>query len=110
MSKVIFVKSFLTFSAFFLCTFVVQAQEQPERIQKEYHQIFLEEPLLKIKKVQYSDEEKGEIEFQLSEDGSAIYLINYDGSGGVKAIVIDAEGKKQEIIRSKCHIHSLPEL
>ena len=104
-------KSFLILyvSLFFISTGLAQ-EGQTDTPQKEYHQIFLDKPIQKIKKVEYYEEGKGEIEFQLSEDKMAIYLLNYDGDGGVKAKVINEEGEKQEITRSKCHIHSLPEL
>lgn len=91
---------------------LVNAQEQqplPSSV-KEYYQIFLETPVQKVNKITFSEEGGAPIEFRLSPDGKAIYLLNYKGEGGVKAEVVNAEGNTEEIIRSKCKIHSLQEL
>ncbi|HXH19957.1 MAG TPA: hypothetical protein VNJ07_12840 [Chitinophagales bacterium] len=86
------------------------AQEQPASpLKKEYYQIFLDAPVQKVNKVNYFDD-SGSIEFKLSPDGKAIHLLNYKGEGGVKAEVVNADGAVEEVVRSKCKIHSLQEL
>lgn len=86
-----------------------QGIQQP-LLKKEYFQIFLDAPVQKVNKVIYFDDENSHIEFKLSLDGKSIHLLNYKGEGGVKAEVVYPEGSVEEVIRSKCHIHSLPEL
>lgn len=105
----------MRFMLFIILTLLVASkvtfsQENEAPVEKELHQIFLKEPVKKVKDVRYIDPEKGAIEYKLSDDGTAIYLMNYDGEGGVKATVTNMDGKTEEITRSKCYIHSLLEL
>lgn len=109
----------LTIILIFLSPFVLSAQEieiesapteTPQPAIKEFHQIFLNEPVQKINKLEYSEDGKGPLNYKLSDDGSAIHLLDYDGSGGVTAEVTDMNGNVKDITKSKCHIHSLPEL
>src|SRR5688572_28931324 len=83
--------------------------EGPLPTRQEYFQIFLEEPIQKVNSVMYSDD-SSPVEYKLSPDGKSIHLLNYNGSGGVKASVVNADGTAQEISKSKCAIHSLQEL
>ncbi|GIV32550.1 MAG: hypothetical protein KatS3mg031_0085 [Chitinophagales bacterium] len=85
----------------------IMPDQVPVRV--EYYQIFLDKPVQKVSGVEYYDG-SGLVRFKLSPDGRAIYLLDYNGSGGVKARIITKEGKTEEIIRSKCNIHSLQEL
>ena len=101
----------LLISILFAGTAIAWAQEPQQSIPqlKEYYQIFLETPAQKVNKVEYSDE-SGPVEFKLSPDGKSIHLLDYKGEGGVKAEVVNMEGGVEEVIRSKCKIHSLQEL
>lgn len=88
----------------------VSGQESPQPAsQNDYYQIFLENPVQKINKVTYYDD-SGAVEYKLSPDGKAVYLLDYKGEGGVKAEVVNMDGTIEEVIRSKCKIHSLQEL
>ena len=88
--------------------FTQEAPTNPEL--KELHQIFLDEPIKKINKLEHMNDDATPIEHRISPDGKSIHMINYNGEGGVKAEVVTLEGKVEEIIRSKCYIHSLQEL
>lgn len=94
------------------CALFAAAQEmlpQAPPVKAEYYQIFLDAPVQKVNKVTYSDD-SGEVEFKLSPDGKSIRLLDYNGTGGVKAEVVDADGMVREVVKSKCNIHSLQEL
>lgn len=91
---------------------LLRAQDAPQETaptRLEYFQIFLDDPAQKVNAVLYSDD-SGPVEFKLSSDGKSIHLLNYKGEGGIKAQIIDAEGLEVEVVRSKCHVHSLQEL
>ncbi len=99
-------------SMFFASLQFTQAQERQQSppVRNEYYQIFLDAPVQKVNKVTYFDDSNSPIEYKLSPDGTSIHLLNYKGEGGVKAEVVNAEGTVEEVIRSKCKIHSLQEL
>ena len=77
---------------------------------KDYYQIFLDSPVQKVNNLIYFDDENTPIEFKLSPDGKSIHMLDYKGTGGVKAEVVNMEGAIEEVIRSQCKIHSLQEL
>lgn len=74
-----------------------------------YYQIFMEDSMQKIENVIYEDDST-EIEFKLSPDQMAIYLLDYDGQRRVKATYIDMQGNQQSISKPHCHIHGLEHL
>jgi len=86
-----------------------QELRQQIPVRKDYYQIFLDTPVQKVNKVTYYDD-SAPVEFKLSPDGKAVYLLDYKGGGGVKAEVVDMDGNVSEVIRSHCKIHSLQEL
>ena len=94
-----------------LAAFSIHAQEIQEAppVKQDYYQIFLETPVQKVNKVTYSND-SGFIQFKLSPDGKSIRLLDYKGEGGVKAEVVTGEGAVQDVIKSKCNVHSLQEL
>ena len=104
-------KIFFAFIIFIAAAYLpMQAQTEPQPAQKELFQIFLEQPVQKVIKMEHTGDEGGAIDFNLSPDGKSIHLLNYKGTGGVKAEVVNMDGNVQEISRSKCYIHSLQEL
>lgn len=88
---------------------IAQDMQQPPLQKNEYYQIFLDTPAQKVNKVNYYDD-SGPVQFKLSPDGKSIHLIDYKGDGGVKAEVVNMDGTVEEVVRSKCKIHSLQEL
>jgi len=105
--KALSIPALLAFSTFFSATAQDIQQQAPQ--QNDYYQIFLETPAQKVNKVNYYDD-SGPVQFKLSPDGKSIHLLDYKGDGGVKAEVVSMDGTVEEVVRSKCKIHSLQEL
>lgn len=74
-----------------------------------YYQIFLEDSIQKIENVIYRDDSTA-LEFKLSPDKMAIYLLDYDGKSTISATYIDMNGIEQNITKPHCHIHGLEHL
>lgn len=74
-----------------------------------FHQIFLQDTIIDLKKVNYSNDTIGKrLGFKLSEDRTIIQLLNYDG---VSKVEIEYVGKLKGLTqeyRYKCNIHTLP--
>jgi len=115
-----FIKSILTIAIFFgLGMVTLQAQSKTtkpikvtekkdnrtpaEQLGIKTFQIYLEEPIQKVKDVEYKKDGK-KIEFELSPDGTKIYIHDYDYRNSVKVKYINANGKEEEIVRSRCSI------
>jgi len=87
-------------------SFCIKAQDfQP------YHQIFLQDTILDIKKIEYEGDTTGKrLGFKLSDDRTVIQLFNYDGQSKVKIVYVSRQNGIVDITRYKCNIHSLPHL
>lgn len=98
----------LLIPCFSLTVSAQEIQETPP-VKQDFYQIFLDLPALKVNKVTYSND-SGSIQFKLAPDGKSIRLLDYNGSGGVKAEIIYEDGTVKDVIKSKCNVHSLQEL
>lgn len=74
-----------------------------------YYQIFLDDTLQSIEQVIY-EKDSTDIEFKLSPDGQAIYLLDYDGKSSVRATYTDIHGTSHTVGKPHCHIHGLEHL
>jgi hypothetical protein len=76
-----------------------------------FHQIFLQDMVLDLKKVEYDNDTSGKrLGFKLSEDRTVIQLFNYDGQSRVKIEYVGRTKGIMSEMRYKCNIHSLPVL
>jgi len=67
------------------------------------YQIFLNESIKKIKKLEYETEEK-RLKGYLIDDKTGIILENYDGKHRVKITYEDINGEVKTLLKSKCYI------
>ncbi len=104
--KVLSIHVFFVFAS---AAIAIAQDMQPPLQKNDYYQIFLDTPAQKVNKVNYYDD-SGPVQFKLSPDGKSIHLLDYKGDGGVKAEVVNMDGTVEEVVRSKCKIHSLQEL
>ena len=74
-----------------------------------YYQIFLNDTIQQIENVIYR-EDSTQLQFKLSPDGTAIYLLDYDGKRPITATIINGQGIREEITKPHCHIHGLEHL
>jgi hypothetical protein len=74
------------------------------------HQIYLDEPVQKIEKLEYRD--TGEpLQYELDPDGTRIYIRDYDGTSPVAVWVVKVDGSQQSFYRSRCQIDEyVPEI
>lgn len=85
---------------------ICHAQDVPA-----FHQIFLQDTILDLKKVEYENDTTGrKIGFKLSEDRTTIQLFNYDGISRIKIEYVGRTNGFRSETRYKCNIHSLPVL
>ena len=87
------------------------SQERPEipPIPQFYHQIFLKDTIETIEDVIYLDDST-QIEFRISPDRTAIYLLNYDGKRSIRATIRYKTGDSKEVTKPHCQIHGLQHL
>lgn len=98
------------------CSGLLMAQEAAPKTTEEevpwpqfYYQLFLEDSIQSIERVIYQDD-SSDIEFKLSPDKMAIFLLDYDGKRTVTATYTDMQGATQSISKPHCHIHGLEHL
>jgi hypothetical protein len=99
-----------TIFSIFIYTFIgagiVNTQEH-----QPFHQIFLQDTIIDLKKVEYVNDTTGKrLGFKLSEDRTTIQLFNYDGFSRVKIEYVSRTKGLFSETRYKCNIHSLPVL
>jgi len=89
----------------FLSVYELKAQSpvNHEPLLFDTYQIFLTEPVKKIKKIEYETEEK-RLKGYLIDDKNGIILENYDGKHRVKITYIDIHGEVKTLLKSKCYI------
>lgn len=75
-----------------------------------YWQIFLNDTAERVTDVFYLNDST-KLDYRLSPDGTAIYLLNYDGKRTVKAVVIfKGSTPPEDVVRPHCNIHGLEQL
>ena len=101
--------SILLFScACFMCV-NTSIQAQTERMEDEdireikQHQFYLEKPGVSIELLEY-DKDQQPIRGEISGDGFRVIMNDYVKKGRVKAVIVYADGTKEEISRSSCFI------
>lgn len=97
--------------AFMFCATMAMAQAGPQEEPNKplhYHQIFLQQPIDSVKNVYYPSDSTP-IQFQLSPDKMAIYLLDYDGVQSVKVEYYQS-GMPADLTKSKCNVHALEHL
>ena len=76
---------------------------------RDLHQIFLKEPAQEIKNVEYED--NGEpVDFELTPDGGAIILKNYNGQSRLKITLIHPGGREATFGKSRCYVDAFTPL
>lgn len=97
----------------FSCVAMAQDQSTPDQEDDApgyYHQIFLDDTLKSIEKIEYRNETGEPVEYHISEDKTAIHIFNYNGRNRVDVNYTNTAGKAQNISKPSCHIHALPTL
>lgn len=89
-----------------LCAQDIPAQQQP--LPTFYYQIFLTEPIDTVKQIYYQNDSTV-VNFQLSPDKKAIYLLNYDGERTIKIEYVKS-GTPENMTKPHCHVHALEHL
>ncbi|MDX2001163.1 MAG: hypothetical protein SFW35_01945 [Chitinophagales bacterium] len=102
--KKIFALAFLVFALATIAS--AQNSGMPE---KAPHQIFMNDTIRSVQKVVYADDSTA-IRYRLSDDGTAIYLMDYDGKRSVKVYFTDKTGLPTDVSKPHCHIHDRIEL
>jgi hypothetical protein len=70
-----------------------------------YHQLYLDFQADELIELKYANDESGtKLEGDLSADGYSVIIKNYHGTKPVSVKVKLADGKTEEVLRSKCHI------
>lgn len=73
-----------------------------------YYQIFLTEPIDSVGQIYYQQDSTA-VQFQLSPDKMAIYLLDYDGEGTIHIDYFKA-GVTSDMTKPHCHVHALEHL
>jgi len=71
-----------------------------------FHQIFMDDTIQSVQKVIYNDDSTA-ISFKLSDDKTAIYLMNYAGKRSVHAFYTDKSGAPKDVKKSPCQVQDL---
>lgn len=95
------------------CFNALSAQTAPSEQQQQplptfYYQIFLDEPIDTVKQIFYQQDSTA-VQFQLSPDKKAIYLLDYDGERTIKIEYVKA-GAPENMTKPHCHVHALEHL
>lgn len=93
-----------------LCFKTMSAQTAPAAppLPTFYYQIFLQEPIDSVKQIYYQQDSTA-VNFQLSPDKMAIYLLNYDGERTIRIEYVKA-GSPADMTKPHCHVHALEHL
>ena len=67
------------------------------------HQIFLPDSIKEVKRVVYADDST-DVDFKMSEDGKATYLLNYDGKRSIKIYYISNTGEPKNVQKPHCQV------
>lgn len=73
-----------------------------------YYQIFLTEPIDSVGQIYYQQDSTA-VQFQLSPDKMAIYLLDYDGERTIHIDYFKA-GMPADMNKPHCHVHALEHL
>lgn len=97
----------LAFTCLFYCAqgqVTVPATPAPTEKLNEHstYQLYLKDPVKKIKKIEYMDGTP--VNFELQKDGETVILLNYRKRGAVNITAEDFNGEEVEIRRSPCFI------
>ena len=83
--------------------FNLAAQSADEPHVFDCYQVYFDEPVQKVTKVEYSDT-KEPVKFRLNDDGTKLILEDYKGKKRIDYTVRTKAGEKKEYSKSSCFI------
>ena len=88
---------------FLLIWFILPAQSDDDPPPFDCYQVYFEEPVSSVVKVEYSDS-KEPVKFRINEDGTKLILEDYKGKKRIDYTVKTKSGEEKKYTKSSCFI------